>query len=119
MSIHATPENSYSREKIPTLDNFLAIQERVVALCNLVQRREIATEEIARLNRILTTIISSIRRCLKNPGSGELDTIFTDTLRDMSTKARVRNIYTPLPIELRDFMKLSLAEQCIYLFSEQ
>ncbi len=119
MSINATSENPYSRDKIPTLDNFSAIQERVVALCNLVQTREIATEEIARLNRILNTLISSIRRCLRNPGSGELHSIFTDTLRDMNTKARIRNIYTPLPIKLGDFIKLSLAEQCIYLFSNQ
>jgi len=119
MSTPETHENTYSREIIPALDDFSAIQERVVALCNLVQTRERATGEIVRLNRILNTLISSIRRCLKNPGSGELETIFTNTLSDMNTIGRIRKIYTPLPIELRDFIKLSLAEQCIYLFSEQ
>lgn len=119
MRLNEEPENPYSRDKIPSLDDFSAIQERVVALCNLIHNREVATEQVARLNRILNTLITSIRRCLKNPGSGELDTIFTRTLVDMGAKARIRSIYTPLPIELRDFIKLSLAEQCIYLFSEQ
>ena len=103
-----------------TIQNYPGVQRNVADILSLSHDAEMADADIWKMEKKLTALISSIRKCLRTPEwLHSIADVFNSAMEDIQSREKVRKIYGAFPLDLEVFTWLELVSQMAYLFAEK
>ncbi|MBP7773794.1 hypothetical protein KA071_01765 [Candidatus Gracilibacteria bacterium] len=103
-----------------TIQNYPGVQRSVADILSLSHDVEMTDADIWKMEKKLTALISSIRKCLRTPeGLHSIADVFNSAMEEIQSREKVRKIYGAFPLDLEVFTGLELVSQMAYLFAEK
>jgi hypothetical protein len=92
----------------------------VADILSLSHDVDMTDADIWKMEKKLTALISSIRKCLRTPEwLHSIADVFNSAMEEIQSREKVRKIYGAFPLDLEVFTWLELVSQMAYLFAEK